>query len=203
MKLYDTKIAPNGRRLRLFLAEKGIEIERVELDLRAGDNLKPEFQALNPVGTIPVLELDDGTVLTESVSLMRYFEDIQPEPNLMGSTPVERAQIDMWHRRVDFNWMANVAGFFRNTTGIFKDRERVSKEWGEISKERAQKYLKVFTDQLAKNEYLAGAKYSAADISFVCCVDFAKMVGLEADFEQADLARWYKTVTARAAYGKL
>ena len=122
MKLHESP-SPNARRVHVFMAEKGIEMERVPVDIRAGENITPEFLAKNPGGRVPVLELDDGTFIGESVAICRYLEALQGEPDLFGEGALQSAQVEMWQRRVELNFMAEVAGAFRNITGFFKDRE--------------------------------------------------------------------------------
>jgi hypothetical protein len=123
MKIYELKRAPNARRVRMFLAEKGIEMAYHQIDLGAGENLAPEFLAKNPAGRIPVLELDDGTYLSETLAICRYFEELHPEPNLFGRTALERATVEMWSRFIEFNLWLPTGMAFRHITGFYKDRE--------------------------------------------------------------------------------
>ena len=127
MKLYESP-SPNARRVHIFMAEKGIDCERVAVDIRGGENLSADYKAKNPAGRVPLLELDDGTCIGESVAICRYLEALNPEPNLFGTQPIEIAQIEMWQRRSELNFMMNVANAFRNITGFFKDRETPVKE---------------------------------------------------------------------------
>jgi glutathione S-transferase len=196
MKLHESP-SPNARRVHVFMAEKGIDCERVPVDIRAGENISPEFLAKNPGGRVPVLELDDGTFLAESIAICRYLEGIHPEPNLFGTTPLESAQIEMWQRRVELNFMAEVAGAFRNITGFFKDRETPVKEWGQVCAEKAPKALAMFDAQLANNTYLAGDRFSVADITLAIALDFAKQVKVVELPELANINRWYELVSAR------
>jgi len=137
MKLYEAE-SPNALRVWIFMAEKGIEIPRVPVDIFKGGNLEPAYLAMNPMGRVPVLELDDGTYLSESVAICRYLEGVQPEPNLFGTDALEMARIEMWNRRAEFNFFANVAMAFRNLTGIFKDRETCVAEWGKVAAAEAR-----------------------------------------------------------------
>ncbi|MFT7651353.1 MAG: glutathione S-transferase, partial [Candidatus Azotimanducaceae bacterium] len=164
MKLHESP-SPNARRVHIFMAEKGIEIERVAVDIRAGENIADEYRAKNPAGRVPTLELDDGTFLAESVAICRYLEGINPTPNLFGETPLEMATIEMWGRRAEINFMAEVAGAFRNITGFFKDRETCVAEWGQVCAEKAPKALEMFDTQLADTEYVAGDRFTIADIT--------------------------------------
>ena len=200
MKLYESP-SPNARRVQFFMAEKGIEIERVPVDIRAGENISDDYLAKNPGGRVPMLELDDGTYLSESVAICRYLEGLHPEPNLLGATPLEAAQIEMWTRRVELILMANVAGAFRNITGFFKDRETCVKEWGEVCAETAAKSLAMFETQLGESEYLAGDRFTNADLTLAVVIDFAKMVKVVPFPESTpNIDRWYALVSERPAY---
>ncbi len=196
MKLHESP-SPNARRVHIFMAEKGIDCERVPVDIRGGENISEAFLAKNPGGRVPVLELDDGTYLGESIAICRYLEGIQPQPNLFGTTPLEIAQIEMWQRRVELNFMAEVAGAFRNITGFFKDRETPVKEWGQVCAEKAPKTLTMFDEQLAKTTYLAGEQFSVADITLAVALDFAKQVKVVELPELPNISRWYALVSER------
>ncbi len=196
MKLYESP-SPNARRVHVFMAEKGFDCERVPVDIRAGENITPEFLAKYPGGRVPVLELDDGTFLAESIAICRYLEALHPEPNLFGDDALSSAQIEMWQRRVEMLFMAEVAGAFRNITGFFKDRETCVKEWGEVCAAKAPKALQMFDDQLANNSYLAGDKFSVADITLAVALDFAKMVQVVELPELPNISRWYAQVNER------
>ncbi|MEM7097506.1 MAG: glutathione S-transferase family protein [Pseudomonadota bacterium] len=199
MKLHESP-SPNARRVQVFMAEKGIEMERIPVDIRGGENLTPEYLAKNPGGRVPVLELDDGTFIAETVAICRYLEGLNPEPNLLGTTPLEMATIEMWQRRVELNFMAEVAGAFRNITGFFKDRETCVAEWGQVCAEKAPKALNMFDTQLAQNEYVAGDGFSIADITLVVALDFARQVKVVDLPELANLDRWYGSVSKRACF---
>ncbi len=199
MKLHESP-SPNARRVQVFMAEKGIDMERVPVDIRAGENITPEYLAKNPAGRVPVLELDDGTFIGESVAICRYLEGLHPEPNLFGEGPLESALVDMWQRRVELNFMAEVAGAFRNITGFFKDRETCVAEWGQVCAEKAPKALAMFDAQLADNTYLAGDKFSIADITLVIALDFAKMVKVVDLPELDNINRWYAEVNQRPSF---
>lgn len=200
MKLHESP-SPNARRVHIFMAEKGIDMERVAVDIRAGENLSDAYRAKNPIGRVPTLELDDGTFLAESVAICRYLEGLHPEPNLFGTTPLEMAQIEMWTRRVELNFMAEVAGAFRNITGFFKDRETCVKEWGQVCAEKAAKVIPIFDEQLANSEYLAGDRFTNADLTLGVVVDFARQVKVVTFPEGLDnLDRWHAQVSARPSF---
>jgi len=179
------------------MAEKGFDCERVPVDIRAGENITEAYLAKNPGGRVPMLELDDGTCIGESIAICRYLEGLHPEPNLFGDAPLESAVIEMWQRRVEMNLMGEIAGAFRNITGFFKDRETCVKEWGEVCVGKALKAINMFDNQLADNQYLAGDKFSVADITLAITLDFAKMVKVVELPELQNIARWYAEVNAR------
>ena len=196
MKLYEAP-SPNARRVHVFMAEKGIDMERVPVDIRAGENLTDEYRAKNPAGRVPVLELDDGTFLAESVAICRYLEGLHPEPCLFGATPLEAATIEMWNRRIEMNLFAEIAGAFRNITGFFKDRETCVPEWGQVCAEKAANALPMFDAQLAGSDYLAGTNFSVADITLAIALDFADMVKVVELPALENVARWRAQVNER------
>lgn len=199
MKLHESP-SPNARRVQVFMAEKGIEIERVSVDIRAGENIQGDYLAKNPAGRVPCLELDDGTFLSESVAICRYLEGLNPEPNMFGENPLEAATIEMWTRRAELNFMMNVAGAFRNITGFFKDRETPVKEWGEVCAEVAPKTLTMFDEQLGQTEYLAGDRFTNADLTLGIAIDFAEMVKVVEIPELANLQRWRGQLAERPSW---
>ena len=183
------------------MQEKGIEpFASQTYDLRSGDNLSAEFRQMNPFGRVPVLELDDGTFLAESVAICRYLEGLHPEPALFGSTPLELAQVEMWNRRAELNFMFPAAAAFRNISGVFKDREKICKEWGLISAEVAGAALAVFDEHLANSTYLAGDAFSVADITFAIALNFAERVQVELPYELPNIARYRQAVAARPSF---
>jgi glutathione S-transferase len=199
VKIYDTHTAPTPRRVRIFLAEKNIPMEYVQLDLQKGENITAQMRAKNPLGKVPVLELDDGTCIGESVAICRYFEELQPEPPLMGSTPLEKAQIEMWQRQVEMAFFMQVGMCFQHSTGYFKDRMTPVAEYGAVAGKMAASYLKVLEKQLASNQFIAGNSYSIADITALCSIDFARVVKIKMSDDQANLQRWYQQVSSRAS----
>jgi len=200
MKLYEAP-SPNARRVQVFLKEKGIEAPpSVAVDIRGGENLTEEYRALNPFGRVPVLELDDGTCLAESVAICRYFEGLHPEPCLFGTEPLEQAMIEMWNRRAEINFLLPAAAAFRNLTGFFKDREKVSKEWGAISLETAADGMTRFDQVLADRQYLAGDAFSIADISFGVGLGFTQQIKLELPFDLPNIARYLEQINARPGF---
>ena len=199
MKLYEAP-SPNARRVHIAMAEKGIELDRVAVDIRGGENLSDEFLAKNPGGRVPVLELDDGTYIGESVSISRYLDAIGEGPMLFGDTPLAQAQIDMWQRRAELNFFLEVAGAFRNITGFFKDRETCVEAWGVVCADRAPKALSMFDAQLEHSEFLAGDQFSVADITLGVGLDFARSVKVVELPELPNIERWHMQLKARASF---
>lgn len=197
MKIYDTKTAPTPRRVRIFLAEKNIPMEYVQVDLQKGENLSKEMRVKNPVGKIPILELDDGTCISESDAICQYFEALQPEPYLFGETPLQKAQIAMWSRQVEFYLFMQIGMCFQHTTGYFKDRMNPIKEYGVEAGINASKFLNVLNRQLEKSQFVAGDAFSIADITTMCSIDFGRVVDVRMKEEHTALQEWYKRVSGR------
>ena len=206
MKLYDNTQAPNPRRVRIFMAEKGITCENEQLDIVAGDNLKPEFLALNPRGLLPTLVLDDGTVLDETIAICRYFEESQPEPALMGRDPVSKARIEARQRHMEWDGLMAAMDAFRNSFPGFRDRG-LGGNVGTVSaipelatrgKESLLRFYKNLDADLANSKYVAGDEFSVADITALCTVDFASTAArCPVPDECSDLKRWHEEVSAR------
>jgi glutathione S-transferase len=197
MKIYNSSVAPNPRRVRIFLAEKGIQVPYQEVDLAKAENRQPEFRKINPLATIPVLELDDGTHIAESVAICRYFEEIQPEPALFGVGAKERATIEMWQRRMEFVLLAPIADAFRLQHEFFKGRIRQCPEYAAIRKEDALDSLQWLDTELAGHRFIAGDKFTIADITAMVAVDFGRLSNIRIQPNQSNLARWYQEVAAR------
>jgi glutathione S-transferase len=197
MRLYEYTMAPNPRRVRVFMAEKGIQVPTVQVDIAQAENREPEFLAKNPLGTLPVLELDDGTYLAESVSICRYFEELQPDPPLFGTDLKERALVDMWQRRMEIEVFLPIAGCFRNTHDFFKGRLPQVPEYGEVCKQTANKRLAWLDDVLADREFIAGNRYTIADITPMVAIDFGRITDIRIQPEQKNLARWHQAVSNR------
>ena len=198
MKLYDSDWAPNPRRVRIFLAEKGMEIEREMVDLKTFRHKTPEFMRLNPLQRVPVLELDDGTPIAESVAICRYIEEIAPEPPLFGSTPKEKALVEMWNRRVELGFLASVAAAFRHLHPAMATAEVPQvPDWGEANKPKAMAFLELMNDELADRPFVAGDHFSIADISFLVAFDFMKVARLKCSEDLTHVWRWHSEVSAR------
>ena len=200
MKLYDNPHAPNPRRVRMVLAEKGITYDREELDLGAGDNLKVEFCAKNPFAIVPVLELDDGLCLSETPAICRYLDEISDEGSLFGKTPKERAIIDMWEHRMESMVLYPAMFAFQHITGFFKDRMTPVEEFGKESAKNFLKALPVLEAQLENNDWIAGSQFSIADITAVCAIDFARIVKVRVGDEYPNIQRWYAAMKERPSY---
>jgi len=201
LKLHESP-SPNALRVQVFMAEKGIDCERVAVDIRGGENISDEYLAKNPGGRVPMLELDDGTFIGESVAICRYLEGLNPDPNLFGTTPLETAQIEMWARRAELSFMAEVAGAFRNISGFFSDRETCIKEWGEVCAAKATKALSMFENQLATNEFVAGDRFTNADITFAIAANFARTVKVVEIPELPNLERYLAQILARPSFAQ-
>ena len=201
MKLYDFPQAPNPRRVRIFLAEKGIEVPIVPVDISAGENRKSPYIDKNAMGGVPMLELDDGTCLGETVAIARYLEELHPEPPFMGRDPLERARLEMWQRVVEFGVYTQLRAYVRQTSAFAKPLEPVQvPEWGELNKRYAQDSLRMLDAQLANNTFIAGPDFSWADITLATCLQGGRPGN---PFEFPDhcehLARWYEGVSQRSS----
>jgi glutathione S-transferase len=198
MKLYDSGRAPNPRRTRIFLAEKGISVPSEQVDMMAMQHKTPEYAAINPLQRMPALVLDDGTVITESIAICRYFEALQPEPPLFGVGAKEIALIEMWNRRCELNFMANVANVFRHLHPAMKELEvpQVA-EWGEANKPRVIWFLELLDRELAQRPFVAGDRFSVADITALVAYDFMKPSKLAVPENLSHIRRWHADVSAR------
>ncbi|HEY1750663.1 MAG TPA: glutathione S-transferase family protein [Caulobacteraceae bacterium] len=199
MKLYGApKPAPNPRRVRMFLAEKGIALEETPVDLMTREHKSEAFRAKNSLGQVPTLELDDGTAISETVAICRYFEEVHPDPPLFGATPVEKAQVDMWVRRIEFQLMQPVGNYWRHAHPRTAALVHQYKEFGESNREsysNAQRWLdRELSDGRA---FIAGDAISMADICALSTVDFAHWIGLDLDDDRPHLTAWHERMRAR------
>ncbi|MGR5146970.1 glutathione S-transferase family protein [Photobacterium alginatilyticum] len=198
MKIYELGPAPSARRVSVFLAEKGIDVERQQVDIRGGENLSEKFRAISLNGQIPVLELDDGTTICESVAICRYFDEAFPtKQSLFGNSALEKAQIEMWQRLVELRGLLVAMQAFRNISGIYQDRENCITAWGEESRQRLVDFLPTLEKQLSKTTYVAGDNFSIADITAVILCDFMKNLEIHIDENLPNLQRWYQLVSTR------
>lgn len=200
MKIFETKTAPNPRRVRMFMAEKGLleKAEFIEIDLQKGENLTPEYVARNPMKKVPVMELDDGTCIAETMAICRYFEESYPEaPTLLGNTPVEKALIEQWVRWVEFYFFMPTGMCFQHTTGYFKDRMNPIKEWGEECGKGVVEFMAFLDAHLAERDYVCCDRLTAADINAFTTVAFARVVDIRIQPEHTNLQAWYDRIKAR------
>ena len=198
MKLFDGGKAPNPRRVRVFLAEKGIDVPLVPIDMGALGHREAEVARRNPLQRLPVLELDDGTVLTESVAICRYFEELHPEPALFGRGALGKALVEMWQRRMEFNLLLCVAQAFRHIHPAMKEWEVPQvPEWGEANKPRVLSFLEILDRELESREFAAGDAYSIADITGRIAIDFMTPARIAMPEDLTNVRRWYGALRAR------
>ena len=204
MKFYDCTTAPSPRRVRIFLAEKGITVPSVQVDLRNNEQLTPAFLAINPEATVPVLELDNGTRITDAIGICVYFEAVQPQPSLMGETPEEKALIASWQRIAERNGFHAGMEALRNATPGLKGRALPGPDnyeqipaLAERGRARLVRFFSQMDERLAQTEYVGGPRYSVADITALVSVDFARWVKLPIPEECVHLRRWHALVSAR------
>jgi glutathione S-transferase len=198
MKLYDAGRAPNPRRVRIFLAEKGVTVPLVPIDLGKLEQKAPACVAVNPLQRTPALELDDGTVISESIAICRYFEELHPEPPLFGTEALERARIEMWQRRIEFGLLGAVAAVFRHLHPAMAEMEvpQVA-AWGETNKPRVIEFLRFLDGELAGRRFIAGERFSVADITGLVGLDFMKPAKLGVPDDLAHVRRWHAELAAR------
>jgi glutathione S-transferase len=210
MKLYDNKMAPNPRRVRIFMAEKGVECDNEQLDIVGGENLSDEFLAINPRGMLPTLVLDDGTVIDETVAICRYIEETNPEPPLMGSDPVSKARVEARQRHMEWDGLLGAMEAFRNAFPGFKERGlggnvgtvEAIPQLAERGKASLQRFYERLDADLANAEFVAGDEFSIADITALCTIDFAAGAArtpVPDDLE--NVKRWYAAVSSRPSAG--
>jgi len=198
MKIYDFAFAPNPRRLRIFVAEKGLKIPVEQVDIFTGKNRTPEMLAKNPAGGLPVMELDDGTHLAESVAICRYLESLHPEPNMMGKNSREQAEIEMWNRRVELGLFSAAGRAFQHTNELFKERLRQFPEYGETQREATKQQMQWLDAQIGNKPFITGDRFTIADITAEVAVDFAaQAAGVSIDPSLKNLTRWHQSVSSR------
>ena len=198
MKLYDGGRAPNPRRVRVFLAEKGITVPTEQVDLGAMAHRSAAFTSINPLQRVPALVLDDGTIITESIAICRYFEAEQPEPALFGRGSREAAIVEMWQRRAELHLLFPVSQVFRHMHPAMKQMQvpQVA-DWGEANKPYVQEFLALLDTELKDRRYVAGDRYTVADITAMVAIDFMKPAKLAVPETLGNIARWHADVSAR------
>ena len=198
MKLYDGGRAPNPRRVKVFLAEKGITVPIEQVDLGKLAHKSPAYTAINPLQRVPALELDDGTVISESIAICRYFEQLHPEPPLFGANAKDMAVVEMWERRLEFHLLGPVSHVFRNSHPAMKDMEVPQVQaWADANKPRVMDFLALLDRELKTRRYIAGDRYTVADITGMISVDFMKPAKLAVPETLIHLKRWHGEVSAR------
>lgn len=198
MKLYDGGRAPNPRRVRIFLAEKGISVPLEPVDMGAKAHMSEAFTAINPLQRLPVLILDDGTILTESIAICRYFEALHPQPPLFGTDAKSMAQIEMWQRRLELTLYIPVQAVFRHLHPGMKELEVPQiAAWGEANKPRVMDFLALLDRELASRRFIGGDDFSVADITGLVTLDFLKPAKLALPAELTHVARWHQDLAAR------
>ena len=198
MKLYDGGRAPNPRRVKVFLAEKGIMVPTEQVDLGKLAHKAAAYTAINPLQRVPALELDDGTVICESIAICRYFEQLHPQPALFGTGAKEMAVVEMWERRIEFHLLGPISHVFRNSHPAMKEMEVPQvPAWAEANKPRVMDFLALLDRELSTRRYIAGEHYSVADITGMIAVDFMKPAKLAMPEDLNSLKRWHEDVSSR------
>lgn len=198
MTLYDGGRAPNPRRVQVFMAEKGITVRTIQIDINKLEQKSEEFTRINPMQRVPVLVLEDGTAIAETIAICRYFEETVPEPPLMGVGAKEKALVEMWQRRMEFGLLLPVGMAFRHLHpgGAHLEVPQVP-QWGEVNQQRARAFMEFLDGELAQRRYIAGDSYSIADITAVIAYQFLKPGRIPYPEDLANLQRWYGEVSAR------
>jgi glutathione S-transferase len=200
MKLYNHSLAPNPRRVRIFAAEKGINLTLEDVDILAGQSRTPEFLAKNSSGGVPVLELDDGSHLSESVAICRYLEGLHPEPNLLGRDLREQADIERWNRRMELELFAAIGRTVQNISPIFQGRFKQFPEYGEAQRAVVYQRLERMDRELNGHQFVAGERFTIADITALVAIDIGgRLADIKIAPELAHLTRWHNAVSKRAS----
>ena len=198
MKLYNHALAPNPRRVRIFAAEKGMELSLEEVDILAGQSRTPEFLAKNSSGAVPVLELDDGSCLSESVAICRYLEGLHPEPNLLGRDLREQVEIERWNRRMELELFAAIGRTVQNTSSIFQGRFKQFPDYGEAQRVIVHQRLERMNRELGGHQFVAGERFTIADITALVAIDIGgRLADIRIAPELAHLTRWHEAVSNR------
>lgn len=204
MKLYEFAPAPSPRRVRIFAAEKGIALDTVQVDIRAGEQFGDEFRTLNPYCTVPALLLDDGTCISESFAICRYLEAMKMEPPLMGTDAKDQGLVEMWHRRVEIHGFMPIADALRNTAKSFQNHAvPCSRPYAQIAElaergmSRIGDFFEMLDGRLVESTHVAGENYSIADILALVCVDFAAVVKKTPPDNLTALKAWHEKVSSR------
>lgn len=197
MKVYDFALAPNPRKLRVFLAEKGLTVPTESVDIMSGANRTPEFLQKNPLGGLPVLELDDGGHLTESLAIMEYLDELNGEPSLVGRTPLERARTREVERISEIGVLNNVGTIFQNTSPFFAGRLKQSADAAENAKNRLAAALRVLDARIGDRPFVCGDRPTIADCTLFAALEFASFAGVEIDPALRNVHRWWEAFKQR------
>ncbi|KFZ37927.1 glutathione S-transferase [Shewanella mangrovi] len=202
MKLFEMAPTPNCHRVNIFLKELGVELEHVHVDVRAGENLTPEFEQKSINGRVPTLQIDDDTFICESIAICRYFDELSPsEDSLFGHGALERAQVEMWNRIIEFNGLNTASQAFRHISGVYKDRETCITAWGEECKIRVQAFLPKLEQHLSSSTFIIGDKFTVADITAWIFVGFCESrLTLPVMQQYPSIAAWYQLLAKRPAF---
>ncbi|MCP1199491.1 glutathione S-transferase family protein [Notoacmeibacter sp. MSK16QG-6] len=201
MKLFDGGMAPNPRRVRIYLAEKGIDVPLEPVDMGALEHTSERVSKRNALKRLPVLELDDGTILTESIAICRYFEELNPEPPLFGTTALERAQVEMWQRQIELHFLYPTAQAFRHTHPAMKDWEVPQvEEWGIANRGRVADYLRLMDQHLADREFLITDRFTVADITAMVAAGFMKPARIAMPDDVPNVTSYVERMQARPSY---
>ena len=197
MKLYDLPASPNARRVRIFIAEKDLDIPTQPVDMTKGENQRPEVLTKNSLGKMPVLELDNGTCITESAAICRYLEEIHPEPLLLGRDPLERAQVEMWNRRMEIEILMPLMQVFVHTHDMWKDIVAQVPEWGAVCSKNTLVKFEWLDGEIADRDFVVNDTSTVADITLQCAIVLGKGVGVRAPESLANVNAWFNRVAAR------
>ena len=199
MKLYQSYFSPNSRRVRIFLAEKSLQVPCTEIDLLKGQSHTSEYLKINPMGEVPALVMDDGTSIAESVAICRYFEMFQPEPCLFGSSAKESAVIEMWLRRIELKWFIPLTQYWLHTAPMWSHRVEQISRLAEQNRASMEQFLIWLDSEMAERDFIAGERYSMADIIAQTTMDHANSpyVCLEVSHDLKNLSRWHDRVSTR------
>ncbi len=200
MLLYTTARAPNPRRVEIFLREKGLSIPSKHIDIGRLEHRSESYTKVNPVQQMPSLELDDGTVLTESIAICRYFEELHPEPALFGTSARGRAEIEMWQRRLEMGLLLTVASVFRHSHPFMAKVEVPQvPEWAAATRPKAERFLQLFNEALAERRFVAGDEFSVADITGIVAIEFMRPARITLDPALTHVQRWFGDMSKRAS----
>ena len=197
MKLHEFSGAPNPKKVRVYLAEKGIDVPSVPVDIVTGENRRPDFLKKNPMGGLPVLELDDGTFLPESLAIIEYFEELHPNPPMIGTTPLERARVRALERLCELSVLGRIAVIFQNTHPLFAGRLKQSADAAESARSTLASNLAVLDAKIGANRFVAGDKPTIADCTLLAALQFAEFGQIAIDPALKNVHRWYESFKQR------